>query len=68
MAGLEFMDWDCASPFLEPILLRWEILDAFPESFNAAAIAAWAVDEAAALTLFRRLTLWVGFVAESDME
>lgn len=60
---------ECASPFLEPMLRRCERADAFPGSFNAAAsMAACAVDEEAALTLFRRLTRWVGLFADRDME
>ena len=31
-------------------------------------MAAWAVDEAEALTLLRRLTRWEGLLAERDME
>jgi|SRR5271156_6492880 len=70
MLGLAFIDCDSA-PFREPRLLLWlesGIADASPCSLNAAATAAVAVLEADALTLFRRLTRWEGFVAVREME
>lgn len=58
---------ECASPFRELMLLRWK--DALPDSLNAAAMAAWAVvEEAVALTLFLRLTRWLGLLADKEME
>lgn len=70
MLGLALIDCDSVF-FREPTLLRWPwrgIEDASPWSLNAAAMAAWAVKEAAALTLFRRLTRWEGLVAAKEIE
>lgn len=56
---------------LEPVLRRWLCkgrVDASPCSLNAATMAAWAVEEAAELTLFLRLTRWEGLVAAREME
>lgn len=70
MLGRVLIDCDSVD-FFDPILLLWPcsgMVDASPCSLNAAAIAAWAVEEAAALTLFRRLTRWEEFVAAKEME
>ena len=70
MLGLELIECDSVV-FFEPKLLLWlcrGIADASPCSLNAAAMAAWAVEEAPALTLLRRLTRWEGLVAAKEME
>jgi hypothetical protein len=70
MLGRALIDCDSV-PFLGPWLFLWiasGIIDASPCSLNAAATAAAAVLEADALTLFRLLTRWDGFVAAREIE